>query len=56
VGFWLIDDKGVKQPIYNTYAQYYKNARKYVGDFIQANGKPPSDEEFRKVAVGFLNK
>jgi hypothetical protein len=56
VGFWLINDKGVKQPIYNTYQQFYQQARKYVGDYIRTNGKPPTMEEYDKTAAGMLAK
>ncbi|MHB1459650.1 MAG: hypothetical protein ACYC0V_22285, partial [Armatimonadota bacterium] len=30
MGFWMIDDKNVKQPVYFTHLEYYKNARKYL--------------------------
>ncbi len=41
-GFWMIDDKGSKQPIYNTYKTYYERAKKYVGDFVRENGRAPN--------------
>jgi len=56
LGFWMIDDKGVKQPIYNTYHNFYEQARKYVADFIRANGRPPTSGEYAEAAVGFLNQ
>jgi hypothetical protein len=56
LGFWMIDDKGVKQPIYETYKQFYEHARNYVADFIKSNRRPPTYEEYAKVAVKFLDK
>jgi hypothetical protein len=56
LGYWMIDDKGVKQPIYKTYDHFYSQARRYVNDFIIQNGRPPSLEEYEKVAVVLLDK
>jgi hypothetical protein len=47
-GFWLIDDKGVKQPIYHTHRQFYEKARKFVAE------RKPTAEEFRRHAVTLL--
>ena len=54
VGFWMINDKNVKQPIYDTYHEFYRQARKYVADFIQSNGRPPTAEEYGAVVVKWL--
>lgn len=52
-GFWLIDDKGNKTELYNTYKMFYTEARKYVEEETKKNGKPPTDEAFRKAALQF---
>lgn len=53
-GFWMIDDKGIKQPVYYTHREFYKWARKYYGDMVQESGRNPSYDEFRENAVTFL--
>ena len=49
-----IDDKGVKQPIYETYRRFYRQAHAYVVDFSKSHGRPPSSEEYAKAVVEFL--
>jgi hypothetical protein len=49
-GFWLIDDKGVKQPVYFTLQKYYADARAYVADFTKKNKRQPDDQEFERFA------
>jgi hypothetical protein len=53
-GFWMIDDKGVKQPIYEVHRRYYQKARAFVADEIGKTGLPPKDEEFRRRAAAWL--
>ena len=53
-GFWLIDDKGVKQPVYFTHQQFYEKARQFVAEFKTKNNRGPSAEEFRRHAVTLL--
>ncbi len=53
-GFWMIDNHGVKQPIYETHRRYYQKARAFVADEIRRTGRPPGDEQFRRKAVEFL--
>jgi hypothetical protein len=53
VGYWLITDKGVKQPIWYTHNNYYKESRAFIKDYYEDNGKIPSFDEFRKNAVNF---
>jgi hypothetical protein len=55
-GFWLIDDKGDKQPVYLTHQRYYTRARKYVAEFEQEHGRLPARDEFGKAAVSFLGE
>ncbi len=53
-GFWLIDDKGAKQPIYDTHRRYYQWARQFVAECVTRSGKPPADAEFRKAASEYF--
>jgi hypothetical protein len=55
-GFWLIDDKGGKPPVYETHRSYYAWARRFVADFRKAQGRVPTAEEFRKQAVLWLDQ
>lgn len=47
-GYWMIDNKGIKQPIYDVHYEYYFWARKFVSE------KKPTEQEFRKAAAHFL--
>ena len=53
-GFWLIDDKGVKQPVYYTHQRFCQWARGYVAEFASTAHRLPSFDEYRKKAVEFL--
>ena len=53
-GFWLINDHGVKQPVYFTHQQFYEQARAYVADFKARNARVPSREEFGRAALAWL--
>lgn len=55
IGFWMIDDKGEKMPVYHSHARYYEWARKFVADHLSKNGAVPDDATFRKQAVAFLD-
>ena len=52
-GFWLINKKGDKTPLYFTHQTFYKEAKIYLKQYSDKNGKMPSDEEFRKAALDF---
>jgi hypothetical protein len=41
-GYWLIDDKGVKQPAYETHASFLAWARRHVEETIGRSGRPTS--------------
>ena len=53
-GFWMIDNHGVKQPIYETHRHYYEKAHAFVTDEIRRTGHPPDDEAFRQKATDWL--
>ena len=53
-GFWLIDDKGRKQPVYRTLQQYYRNARVWVTDFLRQQQRLPTSMEFDGTIVRWL--
>lgn len=55
MGFWMIDDKNVKQPVYFTHLEYYKKARKYVDDYLLSHKKLPPQKEFNKTALKWFD-
>lgn len=54
-GFWMIDDKNAKQPVYHTHQRLYVWARKYAADFAKREHRPPTFDEYRKAAVQWLD-
>lgn len=53
-GFWLINEKNEKQPVWETHRRYYQWAKKHVAEVTAKTGAPPSPEEFRQDAVKAL--
>ncbi len=53
-GFWLINDKNEKQPLYNTLREFLAQARVYVADQKARSGKVPSADAFRGWAIAWL--
>ncbi|MFH4967539.1 hypothetical protein V8G61_04965 [Gaetbulibacter sp. M240] len=53
VGYWLIDDKGKKQPIWYTHHEFYKESKSFVRNYAEKNNKLPSFDTFRKKALKF---
>ena len=55
-GFWLIDDKNVKQPVYYTHRRLCEWGRRFVADAIKTTKSPPSFDQYRHAAIEFLDK
>ena len=53
-GYWLIDNQGVKQPVWHTLADFYREARRYVADCQLQSGRLPTEEQFRRFGVKAL--
>ncbi|WP_439130896.1 hypothetical protein [Polaribacter sp.] len=53
VGYWLIDDKGKKQPIWYTHHNFYEEGKLFIKNYIKENGKTPDFNTFSKNAVNF---
>ncbi|MEI7727990.1 MAG: hypothetical protein WCO56_00345 [Verrucomicrobiota bacterium] len=53
-GFWLIDDQGIKQPVYFTHQKFLEQARAYVADFTAKHGRAPNREEFGRAGLAWL--
>ncbi len=54
VGFWLIDDKGRKQPVYHLMHGFLEKAKTYTTEFQKAHKRPPTEAEYRQQALLFL--
>ena len=54
-GFWLIDDQGVKQPVYYTHQRFLQWARGWVADFAKRAHRLPTFDEYRGKAIEFLD-
>jgi len=50
-GFWLIDDKGDKTPLYEAHRDYYAWARTYLTEYRKAHRRLPSFDQFRAAAA-----
>lgn len=55
-GFWMIDDRDVKQPVYFTHERLLNAGRQYVSDMISKTGHPPTFEEYRREALNQLER
>ena len=53
-GYWLIDNHGVKQPVWHTLADFYREARRYVADCQRRTGQLPAEADFRRFALNLL--
>jgi len=54
VGFWLIDDKGQKQPVYHLMHDFLDRAKTYTINFKKTHKRLPNDGEFQRQALRFL--
>lgn len=53
VGYWLIDDKGKKRPIWYTHNSFYAESKEFLKSYLQKNNQLPSFDVFRAEAVKF---
>lgn len=53
-GFWLINEKNERQPIWDTHRRFFQWARQHVTDVKSTTGALPSDEDFRRDAAAVL--
>jgi len=56
-GFWLIDEKGCKTPAYETHTRLLHRAAQWRdAESARNGGAPPSQESYRKAALGWLEE
>jgi hypothetical protein len=56
VGFWMINDRGEKQPVFHTHQSFFHWSRAFVSGYREKHGAPPPEREFRNAAVRFLDR
>lgn len=54
-GFWLINDKNEKQPLYFTFQYFYKAAKEYVANYKMLNNRLPDSMEYASWSASYLN-
>ncbi|MBE7190453.1 glycoside hydrolase family 43 protein, partial [Jatrophihabitans endophyticus] len=54
-GYWLVDDHGTRQPVYDTHRRFLEQARAYVAGFLEREGRVPTREEFGQAAPAWLD-
>ncbi len=54
IGYWLIDDKNVKWPLYYTLQSLYQRGKAFAADYYRQNGKLPAEEDLRKLTEEHL--
>lgn len=47
-GFWLVNDKNEKQPLYYALESIISEGKKYVAEYLAENGRVPTNEEYRE--------
>ncbi len=52
-GFWLINDRNEKMPLYHTHRQFYDEAREWLRTYANKHDRMPSQEEFMSAALTF---
>jgi hypothetical protein len=53
-GFWLINDKNEKQPLYYTFTNFYDAAKQYVARYKLINKTLPNYSEYARWAANYL--
>jgi hypothetical protein len=53
-GYWLIDNQGVKQPVWFLHQEFLSRARQFVEDHRARHGTLPSQETYNQAAAAWL--
>lgn len=53
-GYWLIDDQGVKQPVWFLHQEFLSRARRFVADYQAKHGQLPSQSRYNQAAAAWL--
>lgn len=55
-GYWLIDDRGVKQPVWFLHEEFLARARRYLEDYRAKHGTLPSQATYNRAAVALIEE
>ena len=55
LGYWMINSKNVKQPVYYMYEDFCNDMHDFVKEYALANGQAPGDKEFRTYASDWFS-
>ena len=55
-GYWLIDDKGEKQPVWYLHKAFLDRARAFVEAYQEEHGKLPGQELYNRTAVSWVEE
>lgn len=53
-GYWLVDDRGEKQPVWFLHQELLTRARKFVADYQAEHGRPPSQETYNRTVASWI--
>ena len=53
-GFWLINKEGEKQPAWYLHKDFLNKANAFVADFEKQHGRLPSQEEYNRQAIDWV--
>ncbi len=53
-GYWLIDNKGEKQPAWHLHQDFLVKANRFVEEFTSKNGRRPTQSEYNQAAAAWL--
>lgn len=54
-GFWMINDRGIKQPVYYTHRDYYARANSLYEKFVMTNNREPDESDMQKLLLQALD-
>lgn len=55
-GYWLIDDQGVRQPVWFLHREFLARAREFIDDHQAKHGGLPSQETYNKMAASWIEE
>ncbi len=53
IGYWLIDDKEEKQPIWYTHHNFYIESAQFLKEYYEKYNYLPPFEDFQRAALNF---
>lgn len=55
-GYWMIDDQGRRQPIYDAFNDYQNACKNFVSECWRTTGQVPTPDAFRAFAIEVLDR